>query len=619
MKASRRLTGALILGLVLPYHRGFCQDDDFSLNADTSLNSEGGDKLKIDDDVHKSDLFDDEPVNPLAENAKSTIVKSKISTEQAHPSKPQSASSPQPGGVLPAKKTIMQQPELKKPLTPQTTGVKPTPQQTQAPVLPLQQPAKPAPTANSNVVGSPSLPQNQPKQTTAPQTTPLLSPPNPVAKSAAPAAPLSNMSSPSLTPASITNNQNSIGPKDQGIQAIDAPLKGDGTMAPVKNNQVITPNDFGGVPPLPGTRKQLAPGEAPEIYAVEEGDTMFDVCSQLIDDGNYWPKLWSLNPDVKNPHFIYPGMQLAFYSGDSQTPPYLEVVTDDEILPIEKGSLSEKELVSDQIPLEGKSGGSEVSVVASEVEPPIQVVGPNEIGADSDGLDGFIFAGSRYSSSTREFMIPAFFFAEEKESLGEIKGGAHGERLCGDGQLVFIEPIESLGLGTFTILRPAGKVRSAASGEFVGFRYDVSGHVKITRQTKSGLFEAKVFGARSGVRTGDIVVNFVSTRRSISETSSIGSISAAQSSVIGFEDAGKTTGGQGDIVFLEKTGLSAGVSYGIYRKEINRDIRHIRDNNVAQDGTLAAVVKIIEINGESAIGELISGRSDVRIGDTLSL
>ena len=89
-------------------------------------------------------------------------------------------------------------------------------------------------------------------------------------------------------------------------------------------------NDFPGIFALPGIRRDLSPGEAPEVYTVEEGDTMYDICDQLIDDGSYWPKLWSLNTEVKNPHFIYPGMRLAFYAGDTENPPRIEVVSEDE-------------------------------------------------------------------------------------------------------------------------------------------------------------------------------------------------------------------------------------------------------------------------------------------------
>jgi hypothetical protein len=83
-------------------------------------------------------------------------------------------------------------------------------------------------------------------------------------------------------------------------------------------------NDFAGAPPLPGTVRALADGEAPEDYTIEEGDTLIDICDQLLDEPGYWPKLWSLNPEIKNPHFIFPLMHLRFYPGDDDVPPYLQ-------------------------------------------------------------------------------------------------------------------------------------------------------------------------------------------------------------------------------------------------------------------------------------------------------
>ena len=65
----------------------------------------------------------------------------------------------------------------------------------------------------------------------------------------------------------------------------------------------------------PGTRRILSPGEAPFEYTVKPGDTLYDICDQLIDDTNFWPKLWAANPQIHNPHFIRPGMRLRFYPG----------------------------------------------------------------------------------------------------------------------------------------------------------------------------------------------------------------------------------------------------------------------------------------------------------------
>lgn len=46
---------------------------------------------------------------------------------------------------------------------------------------------------------------------------------------------------------------------------------------------------------------------APETYIVEKGDTLWDISSLFLEQPWLWPKLWRLNPEINNPHLIYPG------------------------------------------------------------------------------------------------------------------------------------------------------------------------------------------------------------------------------------------------------------------------------------------------------------------------
>jgi len=64
-------------------------------------------------------------------------------------------------------------------------------------------------------------------------------------------------------------------------------------------------------------RVALAPG-APEQYVVQEGDTLWDIASTFLRDPWYWPEVWFLNPQVENPHLIYPGDVLAMLTIDGQ-------------------------------------------------------------------------------------------------------------------------------------------------------------------------------------------------------------------------------------------------------------------------------------------------------------
>ncbi|MCB1693260.1 MAG: LysM peptidoglycan-binding domain-containing protein [Pseudomonadales bacterium] len=71
----------------------------------------------------------------------------------------------------------------------------------------------------------------------------------------------------------------------------------------------------------------LRPGH-PDRYTVKKGDTLWDIASMFLQDAWMWPEIWHVNPEIENPHLIYPGdtIYLTFVDGE----PRLSVERGDE-------------------------------------------------------------------------------------------------------------------------------------------------------------------------------------------------------------------------------------------------------------------------------------------------
>lgn len=193
---------------------------------------------------------------------------------------------------------------------------------------------------------------------------------------------------------------------------------------------------------------QTAPPEGPaQVHTVEKGDTLWDLSSKYLGSPWYWPKVWSYNPQIANPHWIYPGNQVRFFpgTGGQETPTRAEVVPGGEDDDLEAGQPVEDD--------------GEVQVVRLPVE-----------------------------TKTKEIVLKdGFATPNEVEAAGTLVASYAESELLSPGDVVYLEFKDKSAVqvgASYLVYRTVGKVYHPRTGKFLGYQTQILGTVKVNRTSE---------------------------------------------------------------------------------------------------------------------------------------
>ncbi len=167
-------------------------------------------------------------------------------------------------------------------------------------------------------------------------------------------------------------------------------------------------------------------GPVPNVYVVKRGDTLWAICDTFLHNPYQWPRVWSYNPQIQNPHWIYPGDQVKLHSG-------------------------------------GITGATGPSAKQGGTMPP--------------GNGSFIDRRRRVVPQTVFLRDTGFIADDEKDNWGEISGAAVDKMFLTDTDQVYLRigPEHDVKLGQeLTVFRP---VRKVGGGQLV----QIQGTVRVDR------------------------------------------------------------------------------------------------------------------------------------------
>ena len=337
-------------------------------------------------------------------------------------------------------------------------------------------------------------------------------------------------------------------------------------------------------------------GPASDAYTVKPGDTLWDLSGRFLNNPWYWPKVWSYNPEISNPHFIYPGNVVRLYPGGEEGPARMEPLASgvDEEAPRELDDLTRADMKKPQEIGEGDE---------------VAVVGPYKIGyVPPKGLfarrDSFVTPRELQESGT----IVASF--EEKLLLS-----LHDRAYVRFAEKAKVKPGES-----YIIYKTERAVHHPVTGELFGYQANIIGGAKVVAVDDKAVtvditqaFDPIERGALVGLRMDRIVKR---VQRRPNQRQIDGYIIAAQQEIISeigehhlvFLDKGRADGVEEGNVF---TVVRSGDPYGREMNEIIRD-PHLPKEDV---GTLL----VVDAQQSSSAALVVRSFRELYVGDKVEM
>jgi nucleoid-associated protein YgaU len=334
---------------------------------------------------------------------------------------------------------------------------------------------------------------------------------------------------------------------------------------------------------------EVATATKVDTYTVAKDDWLFKISKRIFGSGYYYPKIWSLNSFITNPHFIEPGMVLSFTTGSSSQAPEVKlgVFSQDELgaAPGSIGNTNPSDLTNfgegtrpewldEKKKLENQgiyfqyaseetmddlmqAGEQALNKEYESYEPPktdFDVVVPNQY--DALGFD----KNSRILYSFKEgFYLSTFLSTNIVQDFGSITNGPDENIFFTKLDTAYVEFDETLNVlpgDKYSVYSSGGKVRHKNSDR-EGYKYSIVGQIKVIKKIRNK-WEVEFIEVSGTPQRGDRITAYTPKIDRITRTFNSRLIEAG---ILAAYEPGKQLLGFGDVLYLDR-GRADGVEMG---------------------------------------------------------
>ncbi len=322
-----------------------------------------------------------------------------------------------------------------------------------------------------------------------------------------------------------------------------------------------------------------------EEHTVVSGDTLWDLCGKYLKNPWYWPRVWSYNPEITNPHWIYPGNVVRFYPGGG--------------------------------------GPGEIDIISRDMEVPV----PDDIALDEELLpeDMVEMAGNIMKMKTLKavkILRNAFVTKDELDEMGTVRASREEKEFLSEGDRIYLDFKDLSGVNVgdrFTLYRTVSKIDHPVTGEFIGYFTKVLGACEIVSIAETSAV-AVISTSTDPIIRGDMVGPMMDKL-----TKDVGPMPnevEVRGYIVGSSIEHLTNFGENHLVFIDQ-GSEQGVHEGNVFDVVRREDGLFMPGEGKQEGKwdksmpaeIYARIMVVDARPTASTGLVMESIRELRIGD----